>query len=206
MLSTSLARVTRQLTQMRVGATPAVATSSWMDCSSMMARGFASKPSKKKKSAPKAHAPAAGSTAAKPFLQNQEWVKFQQSISVDGFQTGQTLEATVLKKSKGGKQARNRKARELMMQQQQEKPSENRFPAIRYSPEETQDLLKLAYESLPQREGKRGTRNQKRQDRRWKLVRKIRAKYKAQIQAAHERRMEHRKWTRAQTKGVKEAA
>lgn len=113
-----------------------------------------------------------------------------------------------MKKSKGGKQARNRKARELALMEQDDNlsSSDNRFPAIRYSPEETQELLKLAYDSLPVKTGKRGTRNQKRQDNRWKAVRQIRATYKQNIMAAHERRMEHRQWTRGQTKAVKEAA
>ena len=152
-----------------------------------------------------------------PFLQNQEWIKFQQSIQVDGFQTGQVTKASVLlKKSKGGKQSRNRKAKELALLQQEQEfnnggssnlaSSDNRFPAIRYTPQETQELLKLAYETLPQKTGKRGTRNQKRQDQRWKDVRQIRRKYKQNIVAAHERKMEHRHWTRTQTKAVKEGA
>jgi hypothetical protein len=153
-----------------------------------------------------------------PFLQNQEWIKFQQSIQVEGFQTGQMTKASVmLRKSKGGKQSRNRKAKELALLQQELRDSnggaasnlassDNRFPAIRYSPLETQELLKLAYETLPQKTGKRGSRNQKRQDQRWKDVRQIRKTYKQNIVAAHERKMEHRQWTRAQTKAVKEGA
>lgn len=81
-----------------------------------------------------------------------------------------------------------------------------KLPAIRYSEEETAKLLKLAFESLPARTGKRGTRNLKRQARRWKLVRQIRAKYKRNMMAAHERRMEKRHWKREQTKEAKEAA
>jgi len=166
-------------------------------------------------------------------LQHQEWVKFQQSISVEGFQTGQSLTATVLKKSRGGKQARRRREIELMrlrQQQQQESmptaepgspaalaaaaaaaaasvdttggqfgaltsaqpTSATKFPAIRYSPEETQELLRQAYEALPERAGKRGNRNLRRQARRWKIVRDIRSQYKANLVAAHERRMEKR--------------
>ena len=167
-----------------------------------------------------------------PFLQHQEWVKFQQSISVEGFQTGQSLTATILKKSRGGKQARRRREIELMrlrQQQQQEltptgepgspaalaaaaaaaasfdtigaqfgasasvqSTSATKFPAIRYSPEETQELLRQAYEALPERAGKRGNRNLRRQARRWKIVRDIRSQYKANLVAAHERRMEKR--------------
>lgn len=70
--------------------------------------------------------------------------------------------------------------------------SATKFPAIRYSPEETQELLRQAYEALPERMGKRGHRNLRRQARRWKLVRDIRSQYKAHLFAAHERRMEKR--------------
>lgn len=153
------------------------------------------------------------STGPQPFLQHQEWVKFQQSIRVDGFQTGQTTTVSTLKKSKGGKQARKSKAKALARLQAMDpsyvaptSASDSRFPAIRYSPEETEELLQLAFKTIPTRDGKRGTRNLKRQARRWKLVRKIRSKYKYQLIQAHERLMVHRKWKRAQTKAVKEAA
>jgi hypothetical protein len=139
-------------------------------------------------------------------LQNQEWVKFQQSISVDGFQTGQVTEAKVLKKSRGGKQARKRREVELAKLNQQQDVSTEKFPAIRYSPEETEELLKLAFSTLPERTGKRGTRNLKRQQQRWKNVRNIRAQYKQNILLAHERRMVKRHWKREQVKEVKAGA
>jgi len=144
-----------------------------------------------------------------PFLQQQEWAKFQQSISVDGFQTGQITTAAVLKKGRGGKQARLRKEKELARLQQQQDVTLNtdeKFPAIRYSQEETERLLEQAYGALPERAGKRGTRNLQRQENRWQLVREIRSKYKAQIQAAHERRMEKRHWKRQQVIAAKEQA
>ena len=115
----------------------------------------------------------------------------------------------MLKKNRGGKQARTRKARELALLQQSDPKfadSTDKFPALRYSPEETQELLQLAFTTLPKRTGKRGTRNLQRQKRRWTMVREIRAKYKRQIIAAHHKRMEHRQWTRQQTKAVKEMA
>mmetsp|Transcript_23915 Transcript_23915/g.58450 ORF Transcript_23915/g.58450 Transcript_23915/m.58450 type:complete len:283 (+) Transcript_23915:166-1014(+) len=144
-----------------------------------------------------------------PFLQQQEWAKFQQSISVDGFQTGQITTAAVLKKGRGGKQARLRKEKELARLQQHQDVTLNtdeKFPAIRYSQEETERLLEQAYGALPERAGKRGTRNLQRQENRWQLVREIRSKYKAQIQAAHERRMEKRHWKRQQVIAAKEQA
>lgn len=142
--------------------------------------------------------------AAQPFLQNQEWAKFQQSISVDGFETGQQTEASLIKKSRGGKQARRRKALEMdRLKPSNDQVSDEKFPAIRYSQEDTERLLEQAYGTLPARAGKRGTRNLKRQDRRWGLVRDIRAKYKANIIAAHERRMEKRQWKRQQVIAAK---
>lgn len=145
--------------------------------------------------------------ADQPFLQHQEWVKFQQSISVDGFQTGQVTSARVLKKSRGGKQARLRKEKEMArLQENYDQATDEKFPAIRYSQEETERLLELAFSSLPPRAGKRGTRNLKKQERRWKLVRDIRAKYKANIIAAHERRMEKRHWKRQKVIAAKEQA
>jgi hypothetical protein len=144
-------------------------------------------------------------------LQHQEWVKFQQSISVSGFQTGQVTTATVLKKSRGGKQARRKREKELTRLQGLDpslagaaaledatstSAAATKFPAIRYSTEETEELLRQAYEALPERAGKRGNRNLRRQERRWKLVRKIRSDYKANIIRAHERRMEYRHYKR----------
>ncbi|KAL3928068.1 MAG: hypothetical protein SGBAC_012808 [Bacillariaceae sp.] len=143
-----------------------------------------------------------------PFLQHQEWTKFQQSISVDGFQTGQVTTAAVLKKGRGGKQVRRRKEKELARLEQSNLAvgTDEKFPAIRYSQEETERLLEQAYGALPKRSGKRGTRNLQRQENRWQLVRNIRAKYKAQIAAAHERRMEKRHWKRQQVIAAKELA
>lgn len=150
-----------------------------------------------------------------PFLQHEEWVRFQQSITVDGFQTGQTTTATVLKKSRGGKQARRKREKELARLgafTETAGPSEKisavaqKFPAIRYSPEETEDLLQQAYAALPVRDGKRGTRNLRRQETRWKRVRKIRSDYKAHMINAHYNRMEARKYKRDRTKHALESA
>jgi len=174
---------------------------------------------KKKKNANKPAAAVASTEDASdepdknsPFLQHQEWVKFQQSITVEGFQTGQTTTATALKKSRGGKQARRKREKELARLGAFSESDENisavaqKFPAIRYSPEETAELLKQAYATLPERTGKRGTRNLKRQAERWRRVRKIRSDYKAHILQAHHRRMEARNYKRERTKDMKEDA
>jgi hypothetical protein len=139
-----------------------------------------------------------------PFLQMQEWVKFQQSIAVDGFQTGQLTTAKVIKKSKGGKQVRRKREREMAAQRDDTKLE--KFPAVRYSEEETKRLLEEAYSMIPERAGKRGTRNLKRQKRRWFLVRKIRAKYKASRELEHERKMHKRHVKRQAVLAVKEEA
>jgi len=151
--------------------------------------------------------------AGDPFLQHQEWVKFQQSITVAGFQTGQVTTATAFKKSRGGKQARRKREKELARLGVAEEEGSTgatgsaklsavaaKFPAIRYSPEETEELLKQAYAALPPRSGKRGTRNLRRQETRWRKVRKIRSDYKANIINAHYRKMDHRKYKRDRTK------
>mmetsp|Transcript_28893 Transcript_28893/g.78283 ORF Transcript_28893/g.78283 Transcript_28893/m.78283 type:complete len:303 (+) Transcript_28893:383-1291(+) len=174
---------------------------------------------KKKKNANKPGAAAATTEDASgepdknsPFLQHQEWVKFQQSITVEGFQTGQTTTATALKKNRGGKQARRKREKELARLGAFSESEENisavaqKFPAIRYSPEETEELLKQAYAALPERAGKRGNRNLKRQAERWRRVRKIRSDYKAHLVEAHHRRMEARSYKRERTKAMKEEA
>jgi len=160
-------------------------------------------------------APTATAAAEKnPFLQHQEWVRFQKSITVDGFQTGQTTTATVLKKSRGGKQARRKREKELARlgaysdDGSTEKISAvaQKFPAVRFSTEETADLLQQAYAALPPRAGKRGTRNLRRQADRWKTVRKIRSDYKAQQANAHCNRMAARKYKRDRTRDTLECA
>lgn len=130
---------------------------------------------------------------------------------MDGFQTGQTTTATVLKKSRGGKQARRKREQELAeqgrgMAQTKLTAVAQKFPAIRYSPEETEALLKEAYATLPERTGKRGTRNLRRQENRWKKVRKIRSDYKAHLINAHYDRMEKRKYKRDRNKAMLEAS
>lgn len=123
------------------------------------------------------------------------------------------MQAKFVRKNRGGARARARKEKELQRLKEMEEarhgilPSADvQFPALRYSPEETERLLQLAYDTIPKRTGKRGTKNLKRQARRWKLVRNIRAKAKWQRRLAHERRMVKRSWVRATTKAVKEAA
>jgi len=80
------------------------------------------------------------------------------------------------------------------------------YPVGRYSDEETERLLAMAYAAIPPRAGKRGTRNLRRQKRRWFLVRKIRAKAKHQRKMAHFRNMEKRSVRMAELREVKDTA
>jgi len=147
-------------------------------------------------------------------LQHLEWVKFQQSIAVDGFETGQTTKATVTaltgRKDRGGKQLRKRKEKELADQVKAERLTESLggglFPPLKYSDEDTARLLEEAYAAIPARGGKRGTRNLKRQRVRWHRVRKIRAKQKKFKERAHYRKMEKRSRIVKEVLEIKESA
>jgi hypothetical protein len=147
-------------------------------------------------------------------LQHQEWVKFQQSIAVDGFETGQTTKATVTaltgRKDRGGKQLRKRKEKESAESKKTERLTESLggglFPPLRYSEQDTERLLAEAYAALPKRMGKRGTNNLKRQRVRWFRVRKIRAKIKDYRVKAHYRKMEKRGAIVKEVLAIKESA
>mmetsp|Transcript_16884 Transcript_16884/g.23839 ORF Transcript_16884/g.23839 Transcript_16884/m.23839 type:complete len:149 (+) Transcript_16884:150-596(+) len=57
------------------------------------------------------------SSSSSDNTQHEEWVKFQQSIAVDGFNTGQTTQVnTNLTKRRGGKQLRKRNEKEMELQ------------------------------------------------------------------------------------------
>lgn len=147
-------------------------------------------------------------------LQHLEWVKFQQSIAVDGFETGQTTKATLTaltgRKDRGGKQLRKRKEKESAEQLKAERLTESLggglFPPLKYSQEDTERLLAEAYAAIPPRAGKRGTRNLKRQHVRWHRVRKIRAKQKKFKERAHYRKMEKRSRIVQEVLAIKESA
>jgi hypothetical protein len=132
-------------------------------------------------------------------LQHKEWVKFQQSIAVEGFETGQTTTIQSTKKTRGGKKATKRKQtrRDVMEEKLKERQrltgaGGGEFPPLRYSDAETERLLAQAYAAVPVRAGKRGTKNLKRQKRRWHLVREIRRKYKGHMARFQVRKMEIR--------------
>ena len=66
------------------------------------------------------------------------------------------------------------------------------YPTERYSEEETERLLAMAYAAIPPRAGRRGTRNLQRQKRRQFQIQKGRDKAKQQRIQAHFRKMEKR--------------
>jgi len=140
-------------------------------------------------------------TKGGPSALHEEWVKLQQSIAVDGFDTGQMTKASssVGQKKRGGKAVRRREAKELELTKttadRERMLSElggGEYPPERYSDEETERLLALAYANIPERAGKRGTRNLKRQHLRWHYVRRARKKLKREKIQAHFRRMAKR--------------
>lgn len=169
-------------------------------CLSVRSFGTKKKNSKKKsgkKSKSKTGKATTPSVAA-PALQHEEWVKFQQSIAVEGFETGQTVQALSASTASRQLVARQRKKAQAAVE---EKLKERRrltivsgghYPPLRYSDEETERLLAEAYATLPPRAGKRGTRNAKRQAKRWHLVRLIRKRYKGHLAKFQVRKMKKR--------------
>ena len=138
-------------------------------------------------------------------LQHQEWVQFQKSIVVEGFATGQTLQAKAsTKKVRGGKALRRRESLQEQLDDSRRftNVGGGRLPPLRYSDEETEKLLAQAYAAIPPRAGKRGTKNLKRQARRWHLVRKIHAKYKYHMRNHQDRKMEKRSRKMSDVKAV----
>jgi hypothetical protein len=137
---------------------------------------------------------ATGSNKNAPAEQHKEWVEFQKSIAVDGFETGQTVSLidTNKKGRSGGKMAskkrltkRDEMAAKIKERQRLAGGGGGEFPPMRYSDEETERLLIQAYSAIPPRMGKRGTLQLKRQKRRWHLVKEIHRKYKTHIMNHH---------------------
>jgi hypothetical protein len=146
-------------------------------------------------------------------LQHQQWVDFQKSIAVPGFQTGQILVArTDFRRRRGGAAARRQAEKERAIAEQTDWRFKDaalgvgRVPTMRYSEEETERLLELAHAAIPARTGKRGTRNMLRQKRRWWLVREIHRTYKKHMQRFQLRKMIIRSEKIKKVKAVLQAA
>lgn len=103
-------------------------------------------------------------------------MKFQQSISIDGFETGQTttVQTSLGKKRRGGKKVRKRleNKNELTAKAKDYEIGGGQYPALQYSEEETERLLAEAYAGLPKKAGKRGTKHLQRESNRWHVIRK----------------------------------
>jgi len=149
--------------------------------------------------------------------QHKEWVNFQRTLKVDGFETGQTLHVTDTamsgNKSRGGKSVRKKMEKLLAPERarvEREKIMEQSgggvFPPLRYSNDETARLLEEAYANIPKRTGKRGTRHLKRMKNRQFIVRRARAILKFQKKRAHFRVMNKRSQVLADIFQVKEDA
>jgi hypothetical protein len=131
--------------------------------------------------------------------QHETWVEFQKSISVTGFETGQTTKVTTRTKKRGGSTERKRRQREEELEAALSGKSFDittlkggEFPPLRYSEDETQRLLEEAYGNIPPRAGKRGTLHLKREKRRWFIKRMYDVKKRHERMAEHEARMEKR--------------
>ena len=128
---------------------------------------------------------------------HRQWVDFQKSIMVDGFETGQMTEVV-------SGHTRNRHFRALRtvqrrirarIQLRKERMGTTKtgdIPALEYSPEETERLLAEARSHFPVRTGTRGSRHRRRHLRRAWLTRKIKKKEKRWRIRAHFRRMRQR--------------
>ena len=205
MIAAQLSLLTRQLS--RISLSHQAPLLRQLPVASQLAvRPFASKkkstPKSKSNSKRKPVGASRGNASEAPVesASHQEWIKFQNSIAVDGFETGQIMTAARTGKTqRGGKAARGKdRARaalndKLAERQRLFEAGGGQYPPMRYEDSETERLLAEAYAAIPERAGKRGTRNLKRQSNRWFLVRQIRSKYKYHMANFQERKMEKRK-------------
>jgi len=140
--------------------------------------------------------------------QHDEWIKFQQGISVDGVETGQVIAPRKITAKRGGKRLRKKEEAERLktMGNKFVDRGGGHFPPLRYSEEQTKILLDEAYSMLPPRTGKRGTLNLKRRKlQHWK-IRQNHKKNKRYRIAAHFRNMEKRSRIKKEVKEVHNTA
>jgi len=151
-------------------------------------------------------------------LADDEWKKFQDSLAfVEPVKSmrGKVDSGFVGKrKVRGGRIVRKQQEKKLLREQALNpafKPKSveaggGRFPALRYSDEETQRLLDEAHENIPKRTGRRGHRNLKRQRARWQVIYADRARRKEEGVAKHFRTMETRSRIAREVREVKGAS
>jgi len=136
-----------------------------------------------------------------------EWNKFQQTLIFDEAKLSGSLGTKT--KKRGGKMLRRKKAKELELMEKGKTNTDvggGRFPSMRYSDEETEKLLKEAYDGLPQKGISKKTRQIKRMRNRFKAIRKARYIKKQEKIAHHFARMEKRSLVVKEVKLVKESA
>lgn len=126
---------------------------------------------------------------------DKQWNDWQQSLLNNFSDNDSTLNVST--KKRGGKTLRKRKEAvsstvSLSSQERLIDAGPGQFPPLRYSDEETERLLKEAYEKIPARSGKRGTRSFKRQKVRFMKIRKARSIKKMEKVRHHFDRMEKR--------------
>eukprot|EP00548_Thalassiothrix_antarctica_P007240 CAMPEP_0194134294 /NCGR_PEP_ID=MMETSP0152-20130528/4370_1 /TAXON_ID=1049557 /ORGANISM="Thalassiothrix antarctica, Strain L6-D1" /LENGTH=292 /DNA_ID=CAMNT_0038829949 /DNA_START=150 /DNA_END=1028 /DNA_ORIENTATION=- len=190
--------------------------------SSSITRTFATKKKRllrRKKRTQKALQPVRKKKAAEADTQHVDWVAFQNLISVDGFETGQTtyVRPDIGKRHRGGvKYKKYLEKREAYLKSVQSKDGKGKkreeiptrpgtYPALRFNDEETKRLLDEAYAGLPQKtQGRRGTNNLRRQRNRWHAVRKSHKLHKKNRGVKqHEKRMIRRSRVVREVKEVK---
>lgn len=148
------------------------------------------------------------SSGEKTDDRDSEWNKFQETLMFDETK----LSGSISKKSKkrGGKTLRKKKTRELELIKKQEGRIDDvgtgQFPSMRYSDEETERLLKEAYDNLPKKGISKKTRQLKRQRIRHRVIRKARYIKKQERIASHFARMEKRSLVVKDVKRVIETA
>jgi hypothetical protein len=134
-------------------------------------------------------------------------LKFQESISVRGFDTGQDKLKVQVKKYYDVLDASRRGKKEETTTRPQRPLLQGQYRALRYSEEETERLLAQAYAKLPPREGKRGNRQAKRHRRRQFLGRKMKRICKINYgRKTHERRMLKRSANAKAIRAIKQEA
>lgn len=141
--------------------------------------------------------------------QNQEWAKFQQSLTFTNLDDDSVFAKK--KKTRGGKILRKKKEKALELQNLESNSrmfdvGTGQFPPMRYSDEETEKLLKEAYSEIPERAGKRGTRSLRRQKNRFFAIRKAAAKKKRERIAHHFATMEKRSRIAREVREIKQSA
>ena len=118
---------------------------------------------------------------------DKQWSQWQQSLL-------KNADAPIIKKRGGKKTQRKKEVAQSLSSQERllDGAGPGQFPPLRYSDDETERLLQIAYENIPERGGKRGTRRKKRMKNKFHQIRKARSIKKAEKIAHHFDKMDKR--------------